>query len=131
MKEQHCKNCHWEHFGATCSYNYVLTNSCRECYPDFMPNPTKTNSEQGRLNKGGDTSERIKTLAWWVKHADTEAEGIKIVEDFLAQQQSLLLDKVKEIVSGNYKGAFIDDGGFECWYVDDLLKSLDSLIDKK
>lgn len=71
-----------------------------------MPNPTKTNSEQGRLNKGGDTSERIKTLAWWVKHADTEAEGIKIVEDFLAQQQSELLERMKDLLKTDYPTAW-------------------------
>ncbi len=88
-----------------------------------MPNPTKTNSEQG-----GEWEEKLKELIERVRSGEKDDVCIY---NFIRQQQSLLLDKVKEIVSGNYKGAFIDNAGFECWYVDDLLQSLDSLIDKK
>lgn len=94
-----------------------------------MPNPTKTNSEHEEafikllelVREGHEAT---------VNEEEVEEYHNKL-KDFLAHQQSLLLDKVKEIVSGNFKGAFIDDGGSECWYVDDLLQSLDSLIDKK
>ena len=99
---------------------------CKEEGKCVCHSPTKTNSEHEELKK------------WFeVNYLDgdeiQDGQTLSSQECFeaLAQQQSELLERVKEIVSGNYKGAFTDNAGFECWYVDDLLESLDSLIDTK
>lgn len=52
----------------------------------------------------------------------------KEVEDWL--RQALIkayqagIDEAMEIVKENRRGAFTDEGGNNCWYVDELIKAL-------
>ncbi len=40
-------------------------------------------------------------------------------------------EEVEAIIKGNYKGAFTDEAGNDCWYVDDLIATLkDTKISK-
>jgi len=43
-----------------------------------------------------------------------------IIQQALAEER----ERVMGIIKSNSKGAFTDDGGNNCWYVDDLLSSL-------
>lgn len=44
------------------------------------------------------------------------------------QKQLELLEEIKKEVGENRKGTFTDDGGNDCWYIEDLEKHIDSKI---
>ena len=50
-----------------------------------------------------------------------------IIEASVASAESRMLEKAVEVVKSNSKGAFTDDAGNDCWYVDELLEALNSL----
>ena len=38
--------------------------------------------------------------------------------------------EIREMINTNQKGTFTDDGGNDCWYIDDLNKALDQLLEQ-
>jgi len=50
-----------------------------------------------------------------------------LIQQALAEER----ERVLGIIKSNSKGAFTDDGGNNCWYVDDLLASLQDNPDKE
>lgn len=40
-------------------------------------------------------------------------------------------ERIIEFVQENRKGTFTDDGGNDCWYIDDLVKALKELSQQK
>lgn len=54
--------------------------------------------KNAKLLKTGDLTQRIKTLAWWIKHTETKASTIKCINDFLTRQKNEMLDSVVEMV---------------------------------
>ena len=54
-------------------------------------------------------------------------ELLSLFNSNLKEQREGIIREVEELVEGNYKGAFTDDGGNNCWYVDDLIILLKKL----
>jgi hypothetical protein len=46
------------------------------------------------------------------------------IHTLITQTVERTVEEVVEIIKENYKGAFTDDGGNNCWYVDDLIITL-------
>lgn len=64
------------------------------------------------------------------KAATIECEGCKLNEtDQFKQGRASALREALEVVKENRKGAFTDDAGNDCWYVDDLCKAIERLLD--
>ncbi len=66
-----------------------------------------------------------------------DARDIKVkqfISDLLAKQESQIRADERafiiKIIEDNYKGAFTDDAGNNCWYVDDLVKIIHQLKGK-
>ena len=69
---------------------------------------------------------------------NTDQDIYLLAEDFksflsekLDQARAEERARLMGIIKSNSKGAFTDDGGNNCWYVDDLLSSLQDNPDKK
>ena len=56
------------------------------------------------------------------------------IKDFISQllktQREEIVSEIEGIVKENRKGTFTDDGGNDCWYIDDLVKELKILENK-
>ncbi len=48
----------------------------------------------------------------------------------LQQQREEIIKEIEGIVKENRKGTFTDEGGNDCWYIDDLVKEL-KVLEKK
>lgn len=49
------------------------------------------------------------------------------VRNFLKSALLEQQEQIVNIIQGNYKGSFTDDGGNDCWYVDDLVSIIKDL----
>ena len=57
------------------------------------------------------------------------------IKDFISQllktQREEIISEIIDLVKENRKGTFTDDGGNDCWYIDDLVKELKILENKE
>lgn len=54
----------------------------------------------------------------------------KLHSKTLQQQREEIISEIEGIVKENRKGTFTDEGGNDCWYIDDLVKEL-KVLEKK
>ena len=56
------------------------------------------------------------------------------IKDFISQllktQREEIISEIIDLVKENREGTFTDDGGNDCWYIDDLVKELKILENK-
>lgn len=61
----------------------------------------------------------------------TDIDNIKkFISQLLLTQRQQLISEIEGIVKENRKGTFTDEGGNDCWYIDDLVKEL-KILEKK
>ncbi len=53
-----------------------------------------------------------------------------VISKTIQQQREDLIKEIEGIVKENRKGTFTDEGGNDCWYIDDLVKEL-KVLEKK
>jgi len=58
----------------------------------------------------------------------TEAKDF--ISQLLKTQREEIISEIEGIVKENRKGTFTDEGGNDCWYIDDLVKELKILENK-
>jgi hypothetical protein len=61
---------------------------------------------------------------------DSEAFWNFYLKQTLQQQREEIISEIIDLVKENRKGTFTDDGGNDCWYIDDLVKELKILENK-
>ena len=57
-------------------------------------------------------------------------ELLQWFESKLEKERANVITEVIESVQENHKGTFTDDGGNDCWYIEDLVKALKHMLGK-
>ena len=114
-----CSNCHKPKEECRHGNGGAMCN----CIYKKLDNPAPTSDWEGDkvigVSQWREYGEKYGYWGYFQAQIDDNGKSWDVVENRGVERERL---RILEIIKGNYKGAFTDDAGHNCWYVDDLVK---------